>query len=175
MLLGIFSVIMLPGCAPDKQSVTIYLPKIETQGTFTFNTLREQLLLIQKEHNYYIHNIDIRDSLYARITKESAISIGKAVWASGFRYTPNAFDCEDYASLFQFVAVLSMQNHLQLQAAPAVGTIYYRLPNGSNHAINFVIVGPEDNWAIYFVEPQTGELTSFDRFDGLRTIYRIII
>lgn len=106
---------------------------------------------------------------------------------SGFNYTPEAFDCDDFATEFKYWATIwNVRHYHSAHAALAVGKAYIKL-NGyydllsrpryvapCGHVIN-VIRRSDGQW--FFLEPQTGKMAPIESllYEGTVEVVKIEI
>ena len=103
---------------------------------------------------------------------------------AGFKYTPEGFDCDDFATEFKYWAtVWGMRRYQKSEAATLVGKAYVHLhgyyeifqsgrPVSGYHVLNFVV---RSDGKILLIEPQSGKYALLDGFiyeDSL-TVLRI--
>lgn len=97
--------------------------------------------------------VEIRDASYTRISHawlERYVSwTWEAAKATGIRYTPESFDCENFAGLFLEIA-RSRAAAAGEKVAPLAALVVVRMPDNGLHAL----VGVATDRGIYIVEPQ---------------------
>jgi hypothetical protein len=97
--------------------------------------------------------VSITDSTYTRISHTWFEAYVSWTWdiakVTGLRYTPESFDCENFASLFNEI-VRKKAADAGIRTAPLLARIFILYPDGRAHAL----VAVATDRGIFIVEPQ---------------------
>jgi hypothetical protein len=171
-------------CAPTEE-ITIKIPTIEGARIVTSQRIKQEIAIeISKAgiSQFNVHK-NINDENYLVMTEDDFKSIKRAMFESKPIFSDESFDCDDFALMFKFLAI--MGNRSGLEASPAVGILEVRItkewanvkpsvPGGSGHQLNFVVVADgEDDFKIIIIEPQNLTSIEHDKYPNLRGIYGI--
>lgn len=96
--------------------------------------------------------VDISDFTFTRISHAWLERYVEWTWeaakALGIRYTPESFDCENFARLFNEIVRLKA-SQAGVQAAPLCAEVWIMMPAGAHS-----IVGVATDKGIFLIEPQ---------------------
>lgn len=114
------------------------------------------------------------DSIYTPLSHEWVKAYTSWTWhaakAVGLRYTPESFDCDNFAGLFAEVARKKAAD-VGVHTAPLIARVSFLLPDGSAHAV----VGVATDKGLFIIEPQPDagpfRITPLAEFTG--RIYRV--
>lgn len=150
--LGIALLAAFAGCTSSSTGVTLPpLPAWQTPADPT--PIPVQVLCYQTQLRYPAARVSAQDDVYTRVSRAWLDEYLRWTWeaarAAGVRYTPQSFDCEDFALGFYFFASLSASKAGQ-RAAPCIARLVIEWDAGARHEL----IGVVTDAGLFVVEPQ---------------------
>ena len=140
---------------PTQQMVTMHETKKSNVSDILKKALSGRLHPNIKFHladaQYYFPSMERVKEILAKSKAETSV------------WTPEVYDCDDFAVALKHAFVSAARTEKMLPCAHASGMLWGALHSGGGHAINWVITGDHQ---LHFIEPQSDVIFSPDSEKG---------